>query len=101
MKVSLLARALVAALAVSCFAPAAFAQEKKAPNPEKVFAKKDADGDGKLSLEEFKAGMKEEQAAKAGARFNKLDKDGDGTLSLEEFSDGMKAGPAKKKKKGA
>jgi Ca2+-binding EF-hand superfamily protein len=45
--------------------------------------------------------MKEEQAAKAGARFNKLDKDGDGTLSLEEFSDGMKAGPAKKKKKGA
>jgi Ca2+-binding EF-hand superfamily protein len=98
MKVSLLGRAVVAALSVSCFAPAAFAQAKKAPNPAKVFHRKDADGDGKLTLEEFKTGMKEQAAEKADARFKKLDKDGDGTLSLEEFTDGMKAGPAKKKK---
>jgi len=98
MKVSLWARTVAAAVAVSCFAPAAFAQAKKAPNPEKVFAKKDADGDGRLSLDEFKSGMKEEAAAKAGGRFKKLDTNGDGALSLEEFTAGMKAAAEKKNK---
>lgn len=34
---------------------------KKKPDPAKMFEKKDADGDGALTLDEFKKGMKEKQ----------------------------------------
>jgi hypothetical protein len=66
---------------------------KKKPNPEKVFKKKDKDGDGFLSKDEFTAGAKD--AAKAETAFGKKDKDGDGKLSKKEFAGG---GKAKKKK---
>jgi Ca2+-binding EF-hand superfamily protein len=67
------------------------AEAKRQPDPEKVFARKDADGDGKLSLEEFKTGMKDKGLANADRRFRKLDANADGKLSLEEFKAGMKA----------
>jgi len=67
--------------------------EKKAPNPEKVFAKKDANSDGSLSLEEYKTGLKDKALASADKRFKKIDSNGDGKLSLDEFKAGM---PAKK-----
>ena len=63
--------------------PEAGADKPKA-DPEKVFAKKDANSDKSVSLEEFKAGAKD--ATKAEEQFKKKDKDNDGKLSLEEFS---------------
>ncbi len=64
--------------------------EKKRPDPEQIFKRKDADADGALSLEEYKKGMPEKALAKADDRFKKLDTSGDGKLSLDEFKAGMK-----------
>ena len=70
-------------------APAAPAAETKKAGG--AFAKKDKDGDGNLTKEEFVADAKD--AAKAEAAFAKRDTNGDGKISKEEFA----AGPAKKK----
>ena len=73
--------------------PAADAKpEKPKMTPEERFKKLDKDGDGKLSIDEFR-GKKE--ASEAEEAFKKLDANGDGAISLEEFS----AGGQKKKKK--
>ena len=93
---------LLAILALS--AVTSFAAEGDAPkkpegdkgkpkmSPEEMFAKKDADKDGKISKEEYLKGSKD--AAKSEASFTKKDKDKDGSLSKEEFT-------AAPKKKGA
>lgn len=60
-------------------------------SPEEMFAKKDADKDGKVSKAEYLKGAKD--AAKAEASFTAKDKDKDGSLSKEEFT----AAPKKKK----
>jgi len=91
---------LLAILALS--AVTSFAAEGDAPKkpddkgkpkltPEELFAKKDADKDGKISKEEFLKGSKD--AAKSEASFTKKDTDKDGFLSKEEFT----AAPKKKK----
>jgi len=63
------------------------------PNREEVFKMLDANGDGGVSLEEFKA-HRPPGASDAGAEssrpspeevFRKIDKNGDGFLSFEEF----------------
>jgi Ca2+-binding EF-hand superfamily protein len=64
--------------------------ERKRPDPEQIFKKKDANGDGALSLEEYKAGMPEKALTRADGRFKKLDSSGDGKLSLDELKAGMK-----------
>jgi Ca2+-binding EF-hand superfamily protein len=86
---------LLAPVVVCGCLSAAFAAEgeKKGPDPERAFKKRDADGDGALSLEEFKVGMPEKALARADARFKKLDTSGDGKLSLEEFKVGMQRRP--------
>ena len=67
-------------------APAA-ADAKPKRDPAEVFKKLDTNGDGKISLDEFKAGPQgKKDPAKAEEIFKKKDKDGDGSLSLEEFS---------------
>jgi Ca2+-binding EF-hand superfamily protein len=66
--------------------------DKPKMDPEKAFAKKDANSDGKLSKEEFTKGAKD--AAKAEEMFKAKDKDGDGSVSKEEF---MAQGKKKKK----
>lgn len=70
-------------------APAALAAPGKAPDPQKIFARKDSNSDGSLSLEEYKAGMKDKQLDKADKRFQKSDTNSDGKLSFDEFKAGM------------
>ncbi len=68
-------------------APAAGDAAKPKRDPAEVFKKLDANGDGKISLDEFKAGPAgKKDPAKAEEIFKKKDKDGDGFLTLEEFS---------------
>lgn len=50
-----------------------------------VFVKLDVSGDGKLSLDEFKAGQTGLSANRVRALFNRLDRDHDTLVSLEEF----------------
>jgi Ca2+-binding EF-hand superfamily protein len=69
---------------------------KKKPDPAKIFAKKDANGDGSITLEEMKSGMKGKQLENVEKRFEKIDKDGNGKVSLEEFEAAI--GQQKKKK---
>lgn len=75
--------------------------EKKAPNPEKMFKKLDTDGNGSISLEEFKASPRgQKDPAKAEEHFKKLDADSKDGVSLEEFKAGQHApGKGKGKKK--
>lgn len=76
----------------------AFAVEKTA-DADKVFQQRDKDRDGFLSLEEFKAVMKDEAVkAKADKWFTARDRDGDGKLSPEEFAAGREQKKKTKKK---
>jgi len=70
-------------------------------DPEALFKKLDADGDGKLTLEEFKklgelgAGKLKDKPELLERIFKKLDANGDSSLTLEEFK---KLGELRKKK---
>lgn len=78
------------------------AQEKKKPDPVKMFAALDTNKDGSVTLEEMKARKtKKELSAEAQEkRFAKMDADGNGSISLEEFKGAMaKAGKGEGKKK--
>jgi hypothetical protein len=67
--------------------PAAAEAGKPKRDPGEAFKKLDTNNDGKVSLEEFKAGPAgKKDATKAEEVFGKKDKDGDKSLSLEEFS---------------
>ena len=57
---------------------------KKPVDMAAVFAKKDANSDGKVSKEEFLKGSKD--AAKSEKQFAAKDKDKDGNLTKEEFT---------------
>ena len=48
-----------------------------------MFSRRDVDGDGKLTFDEFTAGMKEPALAKAEQRFKRIDADGDGAVTLK------------------
>jgi len=65
-------------------------QDKKAPDPEKTFKRKDTDGDGFLSITEFKAKLKDKQLENADKRFARLDTNADKKVSLDEFKAGVK-----------
>lgn len=72
------AAAILAAAAVPAFADA---KEPRRAGADRAFAQMDADGDGKVSLEEFKAAA----AARAEKRFSVMDADGDGFLSADDL----------------
>lgn len=56
------------------------------PSPEQMIKKLDKDGNGAISMEEFKAGkMAKAHPEKADERFKAIDKDGNGSLSKEEL----------------
>ena len=74
---------------------------KKAPDPEKMFKKLDANADGSINLEEFKASPRgQKDPAKAEMVFKKIDTDANGGLSLEEFKAHRPQQPPHKKKGG-
>ena len=72
--------------------PAADKKDKPKVSPEERFKKLDKDGDGSLSIDEFRGKKTADEAAEA---FKKLDANGDGKITLEEFT----APQGKKKKK--
>ncbi len=86
MRLSTLVLTILALAAAESFALAA---PGKAVDPQKIFAKKDANSDGSLTLEEYKTGMKDKQLENADKRFKKSDSNGDGKLSFDEFKAGM------------
>ncbi len=103
-----LAFALAVGLSASAYA------KDKAPQktPEEVFKDLDANGDGKVTLEEFQAPVKKKlegqddkkiKAAlkKSQKRFEQIDADKDGNLSLDELKNAPPEAKAKKKKQPA
>jgi hypothetical protein len=78
--------------------PAADAAPKKKRDPGAMFDKKDKDGDGKISMEEWVGKKKDAAADKLKAIFTKKDKDGDGFLTKADMAPkGGKKGGKKKK----
>lgn len=71
--------ALVLALGLS---GAALAQDDAPPKGEKAFKMLDANGDGKVTKEEFLAASQK----RAEARYAKLDPEGKGYLTKEDFA---------------
>lgn len=92
MKAILTILSVLALASISVNAADEAKKDKPKQDPEKVFAKKDANGDGKLSKEEFTKNAKDATAAEKA--FTAKDKDGDGCVSKEEYL----AAPKKKKK---
>jgi len=76
-------------LALAATGSVSLAAPGKVVDPQKVFAKKDADSDGSLTVDEYKAGMKDKALANADKRFKKSDTNGDGKLSFDEFKAAM------------
>ncbi len=96
---------LLLALVAGLFATPAFAKGNKGAKadktPEGQFAKLDANSDGKVTLDEYKASP---EAVKLAAKkpeavekaFKKIDADGDGNVTLAEFKSDLEAKAAKK-----
>lgn len=93
---------LLAVLALSAtFATAADekpAGERKKADPEAAFKKFDGNGDGSLTLDEYKNSPRgKKDAAKAEEFFSKKDTNSDKSLSLDEFKAQAPKGEKKKK----
>lgn len=90
------------ALSLFSFSLAMSAQEKKAPNFDKMFKRYDADTDGSISLEEYKSTKrkKEVPVERLEKSFAKLDGNSDGAVTLEELKANFGKGKGKSKGKG-
>lgn len=86
MKLCIQTLAVLAIASGFAFAQDSPKKERKQRDPEAVFKKLDTDGNGSLSLDEFKASpmgkRNEERATKI---FGKMDADSNGSVSLDEF----------------
>ena len=89
MKRILISAMAAGAMATSLLTVPVHAQQQRRRSPEEIFAQLDTSGDKKLSLEEYTARAKNDEAKqKMTARFKKLDADNDGFLTLDEFKAG-------------
>lgn len=91
--------ALAAVLALAFSAPAMAQEEKKAekkqrPTAEQTFKQMDADGDGKVTKDEFKKYVEGNERMAKQAKdnpdfidntFKRMDADGDGKVTLDEY----------------
>jgi Ca2+-binding EF-hand superfamily protein len=80
---------ILTVLALAATGSVTLAAPDKAPDPQKMFSRKDTNSDGSLTLDEFKTGMKDKQLENADKRFKKIDTNGDGKVSFDEFKAGM------------
>lgn len=87
------------AVALSAFSFTMSAQEKKAPDFDKMFKRFDADKNGSITLEEFKGAKrkKEVPAERLEKNYAKLDADSNGAVTLEELKANFGKGKGKKK----
>ena len=60
-------------------------KQKKLQNLMESFAKYDADGNGKISPDKLKEGLRKKEIAFNDQMFHILDVDGDGMITLAEF----------------
>jgi Ca2+-binding EF-hand superfamily protein len=90
MKPNLLHAAAMSVLLVASAPTAAQIGRPDAETVAKQFAKADKDGDGKLTLEEAKAGM-----PRVARRFDTLDKDKKGYITLDQLKAALEAGGSK------
>jgi Ca2+-binding EF-hand superfamily protein len=76
------------------------AQEKKAPNFEKMLKRFDSDENGSISLEEFKSAKRKKEVApkKLEKNFAKIDANSDGKVTLEELQSNWDKRKKKKKR---
>jgi Ca2+-binding EF-hand superfamily protein len=82
---------ILAVLALGTFVVNAADEKPKAKmTPEEAFKKKDGNGDGKVSKEEFTKTKDATKAEGLGKMFDAKDKNKDGSLDLEEFKAGGK-----------
>jgi len=73
---------------------------RKHRDPEKAFKKLDGDGNGAVSLEEFKASPRaQKNPERAEEIFKKIDSDGNGGISLGEFKAHRPQHPPRKHKR--
>ncbi len=81
---------IIAILAVTALGGfTAMAKEKGGDQPKhqkKAFEEVDANKDGKISLDEFKAALPKLDPAKAEEIFKKKDANGDGSISADEYN---------------
>jgi Ca2+-binding EF-hand superfamily protein len=73
--------------------------EGRGASADKVFARKDTNADGKLTLEEFKSGVPADKAQGVERRFRKIDTNGDGGVSLDELKAAHKQAQENQEKK--
>lgn len=76
------------------------AQEKKQPDPEKMFASFDANNDKMITLDEFKSKKRknEVQPEQLEKRYAAMDENSDGSVTLEEFKSSLGKAKGGKKK---
>ena len=72
--------------------------DKPRPTPEERFKKLDKDNDGKVTLAEFTAAVKDDQKKQTMETvFKKMDKDNKGFLTIDDFKAPAKGGKKKAK----
>ena len=98
--VTALATTLVAAISLGTTVTASAKDGEKKQIAAERFEKLDADGDHKLTLQEYIARRSEDDSIRAAKIFAKMDADNDGSVSPAEFQAGAKYRSEQRKDKG-
>jgi hypothetical protein len=79
-----------AALTVAANSAEAAKNSRPKPSPEVIFRKRDKNGDGVLTVQEFVGKRTGGKALKAAKIFQRKDRNGDGVLTFAEFMTSVK-----------